>query len=271
MEKISTARKGARRRSEVPAQVIQWLNQGKTPSVNLVEWMVVDQEKLLRSVFPILGLTKYLANAIEKLRTAPKRSSLTDIKIIGKSLQQQISSEKEFQRVYGILNSNVSDLIRSYACFVLAYSPAYKLDEKLKLAWPLVTDIHFGVREAIWLALREEVAAQLELAIPLLAEWSRNADENIRRFASEITRPRGVWCKHIDRLKKQPEMALPILEPLKADPAKYVQDSVGNWLNDASKTRPDFVLSVCANWNKGSENKATERIMQKALRTINKQ
>jgi 3-methyladenine DNA glycosylase AlkC len=61
-----------------------------------------------------------------------------------------------------------------------------------------------------------------------------------------------------------------ILEPLKSDEAKYVQDSVGNWLNDASKTRPDFVLDVCARWEKESPTKATKYITQKAKRTLDK-
>jgi 3-methyladenine DNA glycosylase AlkC len=61
-----------------------------------------------------------------------------------------------------------------------------------------------------------------------------------------------------------------ILEPLKSDEAKYVQDSVGNWLNDASKTRPDFVLQLCEKWAKESPTKATNYIIQKARRTLAK-
>jgi 3-methyladenine DNA glycosylase AlkC len=105
-------------------------------------------------------------------------------------------------------------------------------------------------------------------SIKILTKWSQSADENVRRFASESTRPRGVWCAHIEILKQNPALALPILENLKADSAKYVQDSVGNWLNDASKTQPDFVQHLCAKWTLESPAKSTEYIVKKALRTL---
>lgn len=63
-------------------------------------------------------------------------------------------------------------------------------------------------------------------------------------------------------------MYLPILDKLKSDSSKYVQDSVGNWLNDASKTQPDFVIEICRNWEKISPTKETKYIIKKALRTI---
>ncbi|MEH3113449.1 DNA alkylation repair protein [Pedobacter terrae] len=107
-------------------------------------------------------------------------------------------------------------------------------------------------------------------SIKILSDWTSNEDENIRRFTTEATRPRGVWCEHIEELKQNPDFGLPILEALKSDKSKYVQDSAGNWLNDASKTRPDFVKALCKRWEKESETKETIYILKKALRTINK-
>jgi 3-methyladenine DNA glycosylase AlkC len=63
---------------------------------------------------------------------------------------------------------------------------------------------------------------------------------------------------------------LAIDQRLKNDAAKYVQDSVGNWLNDASKTQTNFVIELCKKWEAESKTKETAYIIKKALRTIEK-
>jgi 3-methyladenine DNA glycosylase AlkC len=65
-------------------------------------------------------------------------------------------------------------------------------------------------------------------------------------------------------------MGLPIIEPLKSDEEKYVQDSVGNWLNDASKSKGDWVIKLCKKWNEVSPTKETKRITNRGLRTLKK-
>lgn len=122
------------------------------------------------------------------------------------------------------------------------------IEEKLSQSKDLVADSHFGIREVVWMALRPEIEANLPQAIKFLTAWAGHEDENVRRFKTEATRSRGIWGKHFDALKEDPSIALPIPEQLKADKTKYVQESVGNWLNDDGKTQPNFVIELCERW-----------------------
>jgi 3-methyladenine DNA glycosylase AlkC len=131
-------------------------------------------------------------------------------------------------------------------------------------------DPHFGVREMAWMAVRDAVIASMDEALALLQPWVFDADPNIRRFASELTRPRGVWCAQIEALKAEPWRALPLIEPLRADGSRYVQNSVANWLNDASKTQGEWVEKLCKRWVVESETDATRYIAKRALRTLSK-
>ncbi|MNP79533.1 hypothetical protein D3C76_1774050 [compost metagenome] len=63
-------------------------------------------------------------------------------------------------------------------------------------------------------------------------------------------------------------MALPLLDAVKSDAHKYVQDSVSNWLNDASKTNPEWVRQACATWTQQSDTQHTRRIVTRAMRSL---
>ncbi|MBN8828805.1 MAG: DNA alkylation repair protein [Sphingobacteriia bacterium] len=68
-------------------------------------------------------------------------------------------------------------------------------------------------------------------------------------------------------LKQNPSIGLPVLELLKADSSRYVQNSVGNWLNDASKTQPEWVLNLVHLWQLDN-NKYTNYICKRAIRSL---
>lgn len=163
-----------------------------------------------------------------------------------------------------------ADLVRCWAAYTIGRNNRLDLKDKFKRIQPFAADLHFGVREICWMTMRPDISKNLTDSIAILSEWTSHRNENIRRFASESTRPRGVWCEHIQELKQNPGLGLEILEPLRSDPARYVQDSVGNWLNDAGKSQPEFVVEVCDEWLRESPTKETQYIVKKALRTIRK-
>jgi 3-methyladenine DNA glycosylase AlkC len=264
-------RKGAKRVNDIPEGVLRLLNVGEIETVNLTEWLALDQRILIKHNFPTLRIAdQAIQIAIESIGNQKKPTAMSTIKIIGAELYEYYANHHDYATVLNGLSNHPADTIRCYATYLIALNEHLSLKEKFNQARTLVADHHFGVREVVWMALRPEIDAHLEESISFLSQWATDENENVRRFTSEATRPRGVWCKHIAILKEQPELALPILNKLKSDPAKYVQDSVGNWLNDASKTQPDFVVSLCEKWRSESPTKETAKIIKKARRTIDK-
>jgi len=122
----------------------------------------------------------------------------------------------------------------------ISYNKGLSLPKRLEVMRRFATDRNMSVKEYAWYFLRPYLIADLPKSFELLIPWVQNPDPNIRRCAVEATRPRGVWCQHIPALKSNPELGLTILEFVRSDPSKYVQRSVGNWLNDASKSRPNW-------------------------------
>jgi len=168
------------------------------------------------------------------------------------------------------LGSHTSDTVRGLAAFGLAeHHAAASAGAVLDMVRPFAADNHWAVREWAWMAVRPLLVKNLQLSIDLLAKWTSEADVNIRRFAVEALRPRGVWCKHISALRENPALGLPLLEPMRQEREKYAQGSVANWLNDAAKDKPDWVRSLCQRWQEEvTDNPATTRIIKRALRSL---
>lgn len=251
------ARKGV---GDVGPDRLAGLNAGVIEAATLTECLAVDFAAVMRAALPEVG------GEAAAIMEAESETGILKRMVTASRLIRDRLGEAFFER----LKEHPSDTVRGWACFMIGAADAMPIAERLAAIRPLADDHHFGVREWSWMALRPHIAADLETSIEQLAGWTAAPSERLRRFASEAIRPRGVWCAHIGALKQHPHRALPVLEPLRADPAPYVQDSAGNWLNDAAKDRPDWVQALCARWISESPTPATSRICKRALRSINR-
>src|SRR5690349_29729 len=246
------------------------LDAGTAETRNLAECLVVDQAMLARAVLPGLGFGNAAEAVAETAAASRSRGISRQIAAIGAAVATALGQAADPEALSGRLAAHPSDTVQSWAAFAAGRGgPETGLGNRLDAMRRFAADRHFGVREWAWLAVRPSVAADIEQAIALLESWVHDPDPNIRRFAVEGTRPRGVWCEHIHALKQDPSPGAALLEPLRGDPARYVQDSVANWLNDAGKTRPDWVRDLCARWERDA-GPETLRIIARALRTIRK-
>lgn len=252
----SKTRKGAVRRADIPPDGLRQLNAGTLESATLAEGLAVDFGKLLKAVAPELP-------ADSRKRIRPKDGITTRMRTAGEILAGHYGLEG-----MTTFATHSSDTVRGWSAFMLTACPELTLAQRLKHIEPLADDPHFGVREWAWLALRDALAKDILGAIELLQPWTGEDSANLRRFAVESTRPRGVWCAHIALLKDEPEHGTPLLEPLRSDTSKYVRDSVANWLNDAGKSQPDWVRKLCERWNQESSTPETAYITRRASRSL---
>lgn len=257
-------RPAPRRQSEVTGDVRLALNQGHIESKNFVEWLCVDRLALLQSL--IQSLKWDLKHCTTKdLEPLTPLSKLQQSKQIAKLLAAQIQpTDQKFQQ----LQSHPSDVVREWAALIIGAWPEMPFQRRLAWIKPLADDQNAGTREIAWIALREYVIDDPTNSINRLIPWTGSRNDRLRRYASEITRPRGVWCHHCPTLIENPSLALPLLTPLRSDNSLYVRNSVANWLNDASKSQPRWVQQLTTLWLKDSPTPETNYIVRRALRTL---
>ena len=234
------------------------LDTGATASTHLAECLAVDFAALLRAVADVPQ------HALQRMRDAASKG-ITQRMALAAVLLREAG-----QGAVVPWQSHPSDTVRGWACYLIGSDHTLTLPDKLQALRPLADDPHFGVREWAWLAVRADIVAAPLQALQLLLPWSRDASPFLRRYACEALRPRGVWATHIAVFKQEPEHALPLLEALANDPERYVQDSVGNWLNDAGKTQPHWLRELCDRWQREHASTANAYIRTRAQRSLTK-
>lgn len=253
-----TPRTGARSRREIEPEILAALNAGEIESASLSEGLAVNFAELLAATVPDLA-----ADQLQRMKDAATQGYTKRMKLAADILLEFPAAPN-----FSELAEHRSDTVRGWAAYHLAAQKNLSLADRLEQIEPLANDPHWAVREWAWIALRDHIAEDVAQSLKLFQPWTQHESENVRRFASEATRPRGVWCKHIPLLKEQPELGQPLLEALRADPSRYVQNSVANWLNDAGKDHPEWVLTLTDAWSK-EDSPHTGYVVKRARRNLN--
>jgi 3-methyladenine DNA glycosylase AlkC len=243
----------------VAMQRMEELNSGVGQSRTLAEILAIDFNRLITSL-----------NLLDAagIRALPQLGQIGIVQRMRISANHLVCYSDE-SAVRALVHHR-SDTVRGIGAFAVAQlGRGTAVPNILSSIENFANDQHFGVREWAWLAVRDDLAAALGESIEALVPWTSSPQPFIRRFAVEVLRPRGVWAKHIAVLRAQPELGTPLLNPLNREREKYVQDSVANWLNDAAKDHPAWVLAVCESWlNECDGDPATLRICSRARRSL---
>lgn len=261
---MTERRRGARRRSEIAAETLRKLNLGLDETVNLMEWLAVDMDALARSVLSSAPCGHLGRKALDRLPRLAGLGITKKLASVGATVAS-VAGDPDHQ-LHRALSRHRCDIVRQWAVYALHALPVLSLAERLARTRPFAADTNMTVRECAWIAFRPHLAVHLDSSICRLQAWVVDADPNVRRFAIEATRPRSVWGQHLPALKREPQMGLPLLEPVRNDPSRYVRTAVANWLNDASKSRPEWVVDLCDAWVVDASPR-TQWVVARALRS----
>jgi len=116
-------------------------------------------------------------------------------------------------------------------------------------------------------AIRRLLLRDLDRALPVVTSWCAHPAPQVRRLASEGTRPYLPWAIRVPELITRPAATLPILEALHNDPDEVVRRSVANHLNDLARHAPDEVVATAARWTE-SGTPGSAWVVRHGLRTL---
>lgn len=116
-------------------------------------------------------------------------------------------------------------------------------------------------------AIRPYLETFMEPTLKVMEAWSMDANKHVRRLSCEGLRPRLPWASKLESFVGDPTPILPILENLKDDPSKYVQNSVANCINDIFKDNPEVAKPLVERW-KPNATKERKWIIKHALRNL---
>ena len=173
------------------------------------------------------------------------------------------SNDNEHSKKMAFLayKSNVYQ-VRMYGVFLFGYLSeqddilAFMRDEVSK-------DDNWRVQEVLAKAF-DEFCKKIgyEKALPVIDEWLKNNNPNVRRAVTEGLR---IWTIR-PYFKENPSEAIRRIAALKDDYSEYVRKSVGNSLRDISKKFPEFIKIELDSWK--LESKEIKQVYKLASKLI---
>lgn len=115
-------------------------------------------------------------------------------------------------------------------------------------------------------AVRPYIARWPALAWSALQGWCAHPDLNVRRLASEGSRPRLPWGMQLRSSVAAPAAGLSVIERLVDDSSEYVRRSVANHLGDVGKDHPALAIATARRWMAARADR--QRLVRHALRTL---
>lgn len=119
-------------------------------------------------------------------------------------------------------------------------------------------------------AIRPLLESYPKQTMQLMLKWSKDQNVHVRRLASEGVRLNLPWAKKTLVALQEFEIYLQLLTNLCQDSSRFVQKSVGNNLNDLSKSHQQELETIINAWQQYSTNPATKWIIKHGQRSLRK-
>ena len=173
------------------------------------------------------------------------------------------SNDKEYAKSLAFLayKSNTYQ-VRMYGVFIFGYLS--EQDDVLAFMRDKVSkDDNWRVQEVLAKAF-DEFCKKIgyEKALPVIDEWLKNNNPNMRRAVTEGLR---IWTSR-PYFKDNPNEAIRRIAALKEDSSEYVRKSVGNSLRDISKKFPELIKMELSSWK--LESREIKQVYKLASRLI---
>lgn len=215
------------------------------PPAQLKDWFDEDRyhslAELFRSLSPRFDRARFLTATVQGLETRSlmqrlHQTTLALHETLPGGFKNQVAVLKD--AAPGIEHNFVGIFLSDFVATYGLEQPAFSLDA-------LRFFTRFGSAE---FAVRPFLQQDLVGTLRVMQTWTDDASEDVRRLASEGSRPRLPWGLRLQALVKNPDPTGPILDALRDDPSLYVRKSVANHLNDITKDHPDWVLRRLEGW-----------------------